>query len=368
MANWIEPAGGRTAVAITLAPAVRSLFKQATYPLVCFTEDILPAAVQIDGPAAGDVAQVIERLRVAASSNPSVEAIAIDGIGTFQLRMAGTSAPGQRLQGKVALVTGAAQGFGEGIARELAAAGAHVVIADLNLAQAEQVAASLNEQYGPSCAMALAVNVGDEASVCTLTETIALEFGGLDLLVSNAGVLRAGGLEEMTLANFEFVTKINYTAFFLVTKYGSRLMKRQAAVDPDYLADIIQINSKSGLEGSNKNFAYAGGKFGGIGLVQSFAKELVDERIKVNAICPGNYYEGPLWSDPERGLFVQYLQAGKVPGAKSVEDVYNFYVGKVPMRRGCSPRDVTRAILYCVEQEYETGQAIPVTGGQNMLK
>jgi sorbitol-6-phosphate 2-dehydrogenase len=57
-----------------------------------------------------------------------------------------------------------------------------------------------------------------------------------------------------------------------------------------------------------------------------------------------------------------------VPGAKTVQDVYDFYVAKVPMRRGCSPRDVTTAILYCVEQDYETGQAIPVTGGQNMLK
>jgi sorbitol-6-phosphate 2-dehydrogenase len=145
-------------------------------------------------------------------------------------------------------------------------------------------------------------------------------------------------------------------------------MKIQAAVDPSYSSDIVQINSKSGLEGSNRNFAYAGGKFGGIGLVQSFAKELVENKIKVNAVCPGNFYEGPLWSDPEKGLFVQYLQTGKVPGAKTIQDVYDFYVSKVPMRRGCSPADVTRAIVYCVEQQYETGQAIPVTGGQNMLK
>ena len=134
------------------------------------------------------------------------------------------------------------------------------------------------------------------------------------------------------------------------------------------IPDIIQINSKSGLEGSNKNSAYAGGKFGGIGLTQSFAKELVSDNIKVNSICPGNFFDGPLWSDREKGLFVQYLQAGKVPGAKNVADVRKFYEEKVPMKRGCTIEDIMKAVFYLVEQKYETGQALPVTGGQIMLK
>lgn len=108
-------------------------------------------------------------------------------------------------------------------------------------------------------------------------------------------------------------------------------------------------------------------KFGGIGLTQSFALELVEHGIKVNAICPGNFFEGPLWSDPKTGLFVQYLKAGKVPGAKTVEEVRRSYETRVPMGRGCRVEDVMRAILYLVEQEYETGQALPVTGGQVML-
>ena len=92
------------------------------------------------------------------------------------------------------------------------------------------------------------------------------------------------------------------------------------------------------------------------------------EGIRVNAVCPGNFLDGPMWADPEKGLFVQYLKAGKVPGAKTVEDVRKFYVDKVPMRRGCETVDVARAILYIVEQKYETGQALPVSGGQEMLK
>jgi len=276
--------------------------------------------------------------------------------------------PVGRLSGKIAIVTGSAQGFGEGIAQEMVNEGAYVVIADLNLELAQTVADKMNEDYGKGTAIAVKVNVADETSVKEMVEKVVCEYGGLDVFISNAGVLRAGGLEDLSVSDFEFVTKINYSAYFICVKFASRPMKIQSYINPEYWTDIIQINSKSGLEGSNKNFAYAGGKFGGIGLTQSFALELVADNIKVNSICPGNYYEGPLWSDPERGLFIQYLKAGKVPGAKTVNDVKEFYLAKSPIRRGCSPVDVSRAIFYCIEQKYETGQAIPVTGGQKMLK
>jgi NAD(P)-dependent dehydrogenase (short-subunit alcohol dehydrogenase family) len=115
-------------------------------------------------------------------------------------------------------------------------------------------------------------------------ETVA-RFGAIDCFISNAGVLRAGGLEEMTPEVFDFVTKINYYAYFYVAKAVSPIMKRQTKYAPaDYYTDIIQINSKSGLKGSKANFAYAGGKFGGIGLTQSFALELVPSGLS-NAIC-----------------------------------------------------------------------------------
>lgn len=274
----------------------------------------------------------------------------------------------KRLRGKIAIVTGSAQGFGKGIAEEMAAAGAYVVIADLNGEGAEKVAEELNARFGTATAMGVKVNVAEEKEIKSMVEKTVLCYGGLDVYVSNAGILKAGGLEEMSLATFELMTKVNYTAYFLGVKYASRVMKLQHALRPDLTFDIIQINSKSGLSGSNKNFTYAGGKFGGIGLTQSFALELVEHGIKVNAICPGNFFDGPLWSDPERGLFVQYLRTGKVKGAKTVEDVKRFYEDKVPMKRGCRVEDVARAIFYVIEQQYETGQAVPVTGGQEMLK
>ncbi len=274
----------------------------------------------------------------------------------------------KRLEGKISIVTGSAQGFGQGIADEMLKQDAYVVIADLNDALAKENSRAMNVAYGQNATIALKVDVGDEESVKNMVYDTVLEYGGLDVFVSNAGVAIAGALEEMTVAKFEFVTKINYTAFYLCAKYASRIMKIQNRFDPSYFMDIIQINSKSGLEGSNKNFAYAGSKFGGLGLTQSFALELVPYHIKVNAICPGNLLNGPLWSDPVKGLFVQYFRAGKVPGAKSVEDVRKYYESKVPMKRGCEILDVARAIFYIIEQEYETGQAIPVTGGQVMLK
>jgi len=277
------------------------------------------------------------------------------------------AARGSVVSGRVALVTGGAQGFGEEIVRGLVSSGALVFVADLNLSGAEKLAAELNGSEGRSVAVPVSIDVSDEASVAAAFEAVAAACGGIDLVVSNAGVLKAASVLEQEASSFKFVTDVNYTGFFLVTKQAGLLMRRTHRTAPSWWADVIQINSKSGLQGSNRNGSYAGSKFGGIGLVQSFALELVEHRVKVNAICPGNFFDGPLWSDPVNGLFVQYLRSGKVPGARDVAGVKAFYEAKVPMGRGCEGRDVMRALYYIVEQEYETGQALPVTGGQVML-
>jgi len=279
----------------------------------------------------------------------------------------GASSAG-RVENKIVIVTGGAQGIGAGITEDLFRNGANIVVADLNEQKGKELAEKLTIPDKKNQCINITVDVSDPKSVESLILMTVREFGGLDLIISNAGILHAGSLEEMEPATFDKMTSVNYSAYYLCVKYSSEIFRIQHQYRNDYFTDIIQINSKSGLAGSKKNFAYAGAKFGGIGLTQSFALELLEYKIKVNAICPGNYFEGPLWSDPENGLFRQYLEAGKVPGAKTIGDVRHYYEQQVPMKRGCSVSDIMKAIYYLIDQKYETGQAIPVTGGQIMLR
>ncbi len=301
-----------------------------------------------------------------------MSAAQIDFIDNWEVenyrRKVSASAARGRAKNQVYIVTGAAQGFGEGIARCLVGEGADIVVADLNETTGCATTASLNSQCKNNRAIFFKTDVTDPECLARLVKTAVCEFGGVDVFVSNAGIAIAGDLAAMTPEKFDLVTRINYHGFFYCAKAVAPVMKAQNRRDAERYGDIIQINSKSGLEGSKANFAYAGSKFGGLGLVQSFALELAPERIKVNGICPGNYLDGPLWSDPDKGLYVQYLAAGKVPGAKTVEDVREYYLSKVPMHKGCTPADVTKGILYLVDQTGETGQALPITGGQVMLK
>lgn len=289
-------------------------------------------------------------------------------VENYRRQVARTGIQHGRVENKIVIVTGGAQGFGEGIVQSMIHEGANVVIADLNNEKGTELAVNLNKIARRNEAICIKTNVAEPASVENLVFETVKSFGGIDVFISNAGILRAGGLDEMTMETFELMTRVNYSAYFLCTKVASEVLKLQADYKKNFFTDIIQINSKSGLKGSNRNFAYAGGKFGGIGLTQSFALELMPWRIKVNSICPGNFFEGPLWSDPETGLFIQYLRAGKVPGAQTIADVKAHYEKQVPAGRGCQVNDVMKALFYVIEQEYETGQAIPVTGGQEMLR
>lgn len=346
-----------------VGPALRGIFRCTQ---VCYREEPPGAArrsaeVRFNRDASAE--EMVTQLQQQVDTDG--DDVLVHEVGTFS-RLPVDTATG-RVAGKVAVVTGAAQGFGLEIAQHLVAEGAYVVLVDINEAGAVEAAAEICGRHGAGRALGLPIDVTDADSIEAAILEVVKAFGGLDLFVSNAGVIKAESVKTQALKDFEFVTAVNYTGYFQCVQAVASILARQHQTDPTYTSDIIQINSKSGLQGSNRNGAYAGSKFGGVGLTQSFAMELIEDGIKVNAICPGNFFDGPLWSNPENGLFVQYLRTAKIPGAKTIEDVKHAYEAKVPMGRGCTTADVMKAIYYLVEQQYETGQALPVTGGQVML-
>jgi sorbitol-6-phosphate 2-dehydrogenase len=265
------------------------------------------------------------------------------------------------MTGKVAVVTGGAQGLGRAIAERLAREGCKLAVADVNEAGCADACAAIAARTGAEV-FPVKVDVSQEAEVERMFDTVLNGFGRVDIVVSNAAILIAEPIIEADAARWRKVMDINLFGYFLITKYACRIMREQRS------GSIININSKSGKRGSAANSAYAATKFGSIGHTQSVALEMAPYNVRCNAICPGNLLESPLWTDPERGLFVQYLRAGKVAGAKTIEDVRRAYVEKVPMKRGCTYDDVCNAVVFLASDQssYITGVALSVTGGQEM--
>lgn len=260
----------------------------------------------------------------------------------------------QPLLDKIALVTGGAQGLGEAICLRLAAEGAHVAVADLNGDKAAAVAATVAAQ-AERRTLAATVDVTDEEQVAATVDRVVEHFGRLDIVVANAGIVMSGPIEEFEAARWRKVIDVNLIGYFLVAKHAARIMKPQGS------GAIVQINSKSGKKGSFKNSAYAASKFGGIGLTQSIALELAEFGVRVNSICPGNLLDSPLWTE---SLFKQYAANQGI----TEEEVRRRYVDQVPMKRGCTYEDITNMVVFLASDQssYMTGQAVNVTGGQEM--
>lgn len=259
------------------------------------------------------------------------------------------------LEDRIAIVTGGAQGLGQAISLRLAHEGCHVLVADLNEAAAVETAEMIVENEPGQRAIALKVDVTDEAQVSAMVDRAVSEFGRLDVLVSNAGILISEAIEEFPADKWRAVMDVNLVGYFLCCKHAARVMMAQKS------GNIIQINSKSGKKGSFKNSAYAASKFGGVGLTQSVALEMAEYGVRVNAILPGNLLDSPLWVN---SLYKQYAKKWNI----TEEQVRQRYIDQVPMKRGCTYDDVCNVLVFMASDQasYMTGQAINVTGGQEM--
>lgn len=263
----------------------------------------------------------------------------------------------QPLKDRIAIVTGGAQGLGQAICLRLAQEGCHVVVADLNEASAKETARLVTDTTDRR-SFAIKVDVTDENQVAEMVDRTVQEFGKLDLVVSNAGILISEEISAFPADKWRAVMNVNLFGYFLTAKHAARVMKTKKK------GVIIQINSKSGKKGSFRNSAYAASKFGGIGLTQSIALDLAGDGIRVNAVCPGNLLDSPLWTEGPNSLFKQYARNRGI----TEEEVRKIYIDQVPMKRGCSYEDVCNVVVFLASDQssYMTGQAINVTGGQEM--
>ncbi|MCQ2387055.1 MAG: sorbitol-6-phosphate dehydrogenase [Clostridia bacterium] len=253
------------------------------------------------------------------------------------------------LKGKVAVVTGASQGLGEALAIRLDKEGCKVAVCDFNIEGAKAVASKLKD------AIAIPVDVTNYEQCEAMAKTGLGKWGKVDVLVSNAGIVKRGDVFNLAPAMFAQVTNVSLDGYFNVVKaFAPSMLERKAG-------SIIQINSKSGRKGSFKNGAYAASKFGGVGLTQSLALEFAESGVRVNCICPGNMLNSPLWVN---SLFKQYAANQGI----TEEQVREKYINQVPMKRSCEYEDIENAMVFLASDysSYMTGQAINVTGGQQM--
>jgi len=244
------------------------------------------------------------------------------------------------LEHKIAVVTGAGQGIGQGIALKLAEKGARVVVSDVREQTAIDTAAQI-ESMGRR-ALGLKADVANRGEILKMVETTMAEFGRIDILVNNAGIARSATLLNLSEEAWNAVLDVNLTGAFRTTQAIARHM-----IDARY-GKIVNISSIYGRTGTVGDSNYVSSKAGIIGFTKSIARELARHNINVNAILPG-MVDTPLL----RGIPDKYLQP---------------MIEQIPLRRVGTPEDIANvaAFLASDEASYITGAAIEVSGGWRM--
>lgn len=241
------------------------------------------------------------------------------------------------LEGRVAIVTGGAQGIGLAIARDLVEHGARVVLGDLNL----EAAAAAADELGQS-ARAVRCNVTDEEDVSRLVATAVEHFDGLDVMVNNAGITRDATMRKMGVDDFRLVLDVHLTGTWLGTRAAAAVMRSRGS------GSIINISSISGKVGNLGQTNYSAAKAGIVGMTKAAAKEVARDGVRVNAIQPG---------------LIRTAMTEAMP-----PDVFAEREKAIPMRRAGEPREVAGAVLFLASDlsSYMTGAVLEVGGGRLM--
>ncbi|MCF7839067.1 MAG: 3-oxoacyl-[acyl-carrier-protein] reductase [Candidatus Marinimicrobia bacterium] len=246
----------------------------------------------------------------------------------------------QNLQGKVALVTGAARGIGQAIALRLAQAGAELALCDVQadwLTETAAQGAALGRR-----AACYAADVSDGAAVQAAVDAVLKDFGRIDILVNNAGITRDGLLARMSESDWDRVIEVNLKGTFLFTRAVTRPMMKQRA------GAIVNVASIIGLIGNAGQCNYAASKAGVIALTKSVAKELAKRNIRANAVAPG---------------FISTHMTDQLP-----EEVRQAMLAAIPLARFGSAQDVAEVVHFLASDAaaYVTGQVVSVCGGMVM--
>tara|TARA_B100000686_G_scaffold93040_2_gene99452 strand:+ start:927 stop:1688 length:762 start_codon:yes stop_codon:yes gene_type:complete len=250
-----------------------------------------------------------------------------------------------RLKNKAAIVTGAASGFGEGIARRFAKEGARVLLADINIDGAEKVVSEINDEGGDAIALQVDVSSGEQNKIMMDRATEA--FGKLDILIQNAAIgMKAKPLVETSEDEFDSLFKINVRSVYLGAIHVFPIFKKQGLGGV-----IINTVSTAALRPRPGLTAYNATKGALVTMTKGMSLEFAPEKIRVNGLCP---------VAGDTAMLDGFLGDG------SKEEAYDRFVSTVPLGRLCKPRDMANAALYLCsdEADFITGVMLEVDGGR----
>jgi NAD(P)-dependent dehydrogenase (short-subunit alcohol dehydrogenase family) len=262
--------------------------------------------------------------------------------------------PEKELARQVALITGGANGIGKAIAHRLAAEGAHVAVTDIDSEGAQAVAAEINRSVGQERAVAFPMDVANESQVAGAFRKLRLAYGGLDILVSNAGIAPVGLVDAIPLSDWQLSLDINTTGHFLVAAAAVKLMKEQGTG-----GSLVFIGTKNVTAPGAQFGAYSVAKAAEVQLARVLALENGQFGIRCNVVNPDAVFEGSrLWSDEVR-------EDRAAAHGVSVEELPSFYQRRSLLNAQVLPEDVAEAVLFLASARSAktTGAMLPVDAG-----